>query len=50
MFFFVFEGDSGKKKVKYIYKSADQILEEGKWRKVSALSGAAAGPQSKVKR
>ena len=28
-------GGSGSQKVKYIYKTADQVLEEGKWRKVS---------------
>ncbi len=26
---------AGRQKVKYVYKTADQVLEEGKWRKVS---------------
>jgi hypothetical protein len=47
--FILFSGDGGKKKVKYVYKSADQILEEGKWRKVSAAtSGPSATAQTKV--
>jgi hypothetical protein len=41
-------GESGKKKVKYVYKSADQVLEEGKWRKVSA--GPSNSAQSKVRK
>jgi hypothetical protein len=42
-------GDGDKKKVKYVYKSADQILEEGKWRKVSTSIGASSLPQAKVR-
>ncbi len=46
---------AGKKKVKYVYKSADQVLEEGKWRKVSkggdptSSSSSGVGAGSKVK-
>lgn len=36
-------GGAGSKKVKYIYKTADQVLEEGKWRKVSKGGGAGGG-------
>lgn len=41
-------GAAGPKKVKYIYKSADQILEDGKWRQVSATASEG-GQESKVK-
>ena len=33
------QGGQGSKKVKYIYKSADQVLEDGKWRQVSTSDG-----------
>ena len=43
-------GVAGQKKVKYVYKSADQILEDGKWRQVSeTASEGIGGEKSKVK-
>ena len=33
------KGGSQSKKVKYVYKSADQVLEDGKWRQVSNEAG-----------
>lgn len=33
------KGGSQTKKVKYVYKSADQVLEDGKWRQVSNDAG-----------
>jgi tuftelin-interacting protein 11 len=37
------------KKVKYVYKSADQVLEDGKWRKVNITSGKDSSEASKMK-
>ena len=43
-------GAAAQKKVKYVYKSADQILEDGKWRQVSATASEGIdGQESKVK-
>ena len=44
-------GSSGnKQRVKYVYKTADQVLEEGKWRKISKdTAGADTSNISKVK-
>ncbi len=43
-------GGAGSKKVKYVYKTADQVLEEGKWRKISKGDGPVGdGKASKVK-
>ena len=39
-------GGQGNKKVKYIYKSADQVLEDGKWRQVS--TGPEGGEKVKI--
>jgi tuftelin-interacting protein 11 len=37
------KGGTGSKKVKYVYKTADQVLEEGKWRKISKGEGGIGG-------
>ena len=44
-------GSSGsKQRVKYVYKTADQVLEEGKWRKISKdTTGAETSSIAKVK-
>ena len=41
-------GASGQKKVKYVYKTADQILEDGKWRQISGSAGNADSNKVKI--
>lgn len=42
------KGGDPKKKVKYVYKTADQVLEEGKWRKISKEVASNNAPSGKV--
>ena len=41
------KGNTSQKKVKYVYKTTDQILEDGKWRQVSE-GGSEAGSKVKI--